>query len=298
MTEQIFVLNEYGEGTIQSRSRFYQQQLENSAPTFLAGMIKTSQLNDESSFLQYGQEELYEFYDYELPPPKPSSWNEYPTREKPDGIYKFGSIEVNLSQNLDQWNRQTYSTLDFIGDLGGLFDGLRYVCMVMIAPFTRFGMQQLLLTTIFKHRPRNYEAELKKVTMTKELLNEHQNNNYLLKMQINDKVKNMVNESLRIKSRNFLTKCQQSRESIRHRRLMRLADKKIKHELDLVRFIRRSRIAMLGLLALLKGRRQVRLVDKLSEHVLASSSSGGDPFESVSSLSDNGKGQFWSQQAA
>ena len=46
------------------------------------------------------------------------------------------------------------------------------------------------------------------------------------------------------------------------------------------------------MLALLKGH-NIRFVDKLSELVLASSSSGGDPFDSVSSLSDNGKTNFW-----
>ena len=46
------------------------------------------------------------------------------------------------------------------------------------------------------------------------------------------------------------------------------------------------------MLALLKGH-NIRFVDKLSELVLASSSSGGDPFDSVSSLSDNGQTKFW-----
>ena len=46
--------------------------------------------------------------------------------------------------------------------------------------------------------------------------------------------------------------------------------------------------------SLLKGH-QSRLVDKLSELVVASSSSGADPFESVSSLSDNGVTKFWTE---
>ena len=39
MTEQVFILNEYGDRTIKRRSRFYQQQLENTAPTYLPGMM-------------------------------------------------------------------------------------------------------------------------------------------------------------------------------------------------------------------------------------------------------------------
>ena len=59
--------------------------------------MKKSVLQDETSYLQYGQDEEYEFYAYELPPPKPSSWDVYPTRENPDGRFKYGSIEVNMS---------------------------------------------------------------------------------------------------------------------------------------------------------------------------------------------------------
>ena len=154
MTEQVFALNQYGENTISHRSRFYQQQMSNETPTYLSGQMKKSSLEDESSFLQYGQEEEYDFYTYELPPPKPSSWNVYPTREKPDGMFKFGSIEINMSQDQITWNRQTYSILDYIGDLGGLLDGLRYACTFIIAPFQSFQLHQLLLTIIFKYRPR------------------------------------------------------------------------------------------------------------------------------------------------
>lgn len=60
-------------------------------------MLSKSTLEDESSYLQYGQEAEYEFYAYELPPPKPSSWNDYPTPENPLGLFKYGSIEINLS---------------------------------------------------------------------------------------------------------------------------------------------------------------------------------------------------------
>ena len=51
MTEQLFVLNEFGERKINHRSRFYEQQLENTAPTYLPGFIKKSQLQDESAYL-------------------------------------------------------------------------------------------------------------------------------------------------------------------------------------------------------------------------------------------------------
>ena len=133
--------------------------------------------------MQYGQEEDFEFYAFELPPPKPSSWNVYPTRENPDGLFKYGSIEVNMSQDLSIWNRQTYSLLDYIGDLGGLLDGLKSLCAIIIAPFSTFSLQSLLLTTIFRYRPHNDEKEQQTIKKSAQALqnNKFVHNSHLLK---------------------------------------------------------------------------------------------------------------------
>ena len=122
------------------------------SPTFLSGMLRKSVLEDEVSFLQYGQEEHYEFFNYELPIPKPSSWATYPTEENPLAFYKFGSVEINLSQDLIIWQRETYSILDLVGDVGGLFDGLRYCFAVIVAPVSSFALQSKLLSSFFKFK--------------------------------------------------------------------------------------------------------------------------------------------------
>lgn len=62
-----------------------------------------------------------------------------------------------MSQDLKTWQRQTYSVLDFIGDLGGLLDGLWYACAVTIAPFSSFTLNEVILTTIFKKNKRQDE---------------------------------------------------------------------------------------------------------------------------------------------
>ena len=111
-------------------------------------------MQDQSGYLQLGSENEFEFYDYELPPPKPSSWNSYPTKENPDGVFKYGSIEINLSQDLTTWHRQTYSILDFIGDMGGLLDGLWYACAAIIMPFQIFTVNELILTSFFRKNKR------------------------------------------------------------------------------------------------------------------------------------------------
>jgi len=71
--------------------------MENTAPTYLAGELKRNYLNDASSYLQYGQSVDKDFYNYKLPPPKPSSWVDFPTEEKPNGFFKYASVEIVMS---------------------------------------------------------------------------------------------------------------------------------------------------------------------------------------------------------
>ena len=46
--------------------------------------------------------------------------------------------------------RQTYSMLDFLGDIGGLFDGLRYIFQIIIAPIVAFNWKAELLSALFR----------------------------------------------------------------------------------------------------------------------------------------------------
>ena len=61
ISEQSFDINGYDEKLVEKRSRFYQQQIDNTAPTFLDGQIKNNTLFDKSSLIQYGQEEVKDF---------------------------------------------------------------------------------------------------------------------------------------------------------------------------------------------------------------------------------------------
>lgn len=54
-----------------------------------------------------------------------------------------------MSLDLMSWSRSTYSILDWLGDLGGLFDMLRYFGTMIAAPLSTFALQTTLLTSIF-----------------------------------------------------------------------------------------------------------------------------------------------------
>ena len=42
------------------------------------------------------------------------------------------------------WNRQTYSLLDYLGDLGGLTDALMFICRAIIGSYSTFSLQVAL----------------------------------------------------------------------------------------------------------------------------------------------------------
>ena len=53
-------------------------------------------------------------------------------------LYKYVSWELNMSSERVNWNRQTYSLLDWLGDLGGLADALYYGLRALVQIFSVF----------------------------------------------------------------------------------------------------------------------------------------------------------------
>ena len=121
-------------------------------PSWLNGKLKTQVLQDEAEIIQYGQETEQTFYSFELPAPLPSAWIYFPTDENQSSRYKFASIEINFSLDVKQWQRQTYSLLDWLGDLGGLFDALLYICRMLISPLSVYTLKQTILSNMFRFK--------------------------------------------------------------------------------------------------------------------------------------------------
>ena len=53
----------------------------------------------------------------------PSNYNKWPTKEV-DSLYNLKSMWLELESKRLVHERSTYSFLDWLGDVGGLFDGL------------------------------------------------------------------------------------------------------------------------------------------------------------------------------
>ena len=56
-------------------------------------------LEDETAFLQLGQTNESIFYGFKLDPTKSSSWNKFPTLEKPDNIMNYARVNIYLHKN-------------------------------------------------------------------------------------------------------------------------------------------------------------------------------------------------------
>lgn len=84
--------------------------------------------------------------------PKISSWNSFPTEEDPSLRYKFTSAEVNFSPDLKTIYRQTYSALDWLGDIGGLTDALMIIIGALTLPVATFALKAKLLSYLFRFR--------------------------------------------------------------------------------------------------------------------------------------------------
>ena len=97
-------------------------------------------------------------------PAAPSSWNKIITPEEPLNKYKFTSIEINASMDQTFITRETYSMLDYLGDLGGLFDAFKILGGILISPVSGFALKSRLLSTIFRtatpsdERKESYES--------------------------------------------------------------------------------------------------------------------------------------------
>jgi len=65
-------------------------------------------------------------------------------------MWKITSATVLLNPDVLSYERQTYSLLDWVGDIGGLYDGLRLLGSFIIAPFAIYSLQVELVSTIFR----------------------------------------------------------------------------------------------------------------------------------------------------
>ena len=75
----------------------------------------------------------------------PSTVNTWPTKAAPS-MYKINSFWIEISSSLTTVERKTYSSLEWLGDVGGLFEGLKIISGFFIAPIASFALRVKLFT--------------------------------------------------------------------------------------------------------------------------------------------------------
>ena len=76
---------------------------------------------------------------------EPSALGTWPTKEN-NNLFKYDGFYFELNQMSKNIERSTYSALDLLGDVGGLFDGLRIITSFLIVPISSLAVRDLLLS--------------------------------------------------------------------------------------------------------------------------------------------------------
>ena len=175
------------------------------------------------------------------------------------------------------WNRQTYSLLDWLGDLGGLLDILLHIGHVMMLPIASFTLRQTLMSNFFRYK------QSTGVASTSE---QEDNSTRFVKT-----VKKELTASQLIPSYGWyrvnLLFCKHS-ENRHYKRILKKSTTSLAKELDLQKFLHRQRVLVTSLLGLLKGR-QSAFVDYFSQLVVRESSD-------MSNTSEDDELDDWSQK--
>ena len=96
-------------------------------------------------------EEEY-FFKFNLKELGPSSWRD-DLQVDPKGKYKFGSVDINMEGFINKINRQTYSSADMLGDIGGFSKAIKLIFEFMIWPFVSFNLASVKLSRLFRQQP-------------------------------------------------------------------------------------------------------------------------------------------------
>ena len=126
------------------------KQFDNARPSWINTIVQSNLLADETGLVQWGVEDEIEYTTVAFDPPAPSSlWN-WPSKTQPDNKYKIVSSYVTLTMDLNVIERQTSSLLEWLGDVGGLFDMLKLLGSYLIGPIGAFALRAELLTSVFR----------------------------------------------------------------------------------------------------------------------------------------------------
>ena len=150
-----FLPSVYGDGTIHKFSTIREVQVDNYIPQWINFRLKMLKLEDQSSYLQYGDPDEIYYYSHDLPIQQPTSWNTFPTQDDPDALYKFASINMFLNHDLQIHFRKTYGFLDWLGDVGGFGGAVFAIAALLNSANSDFALKAKLMSIVARVQPEN-----------------------------------------------------------------------------------------------------------------------------------------------
>lgn len=82
----------------------------------------------------------------------PTSWLSWPSANKTSANYKYVSVEFSLSMDQKNWSISTYRLLDWLSEVGGLFNTLLYVTKVLVGPMAGYTLRSTLVSNLFRYK--------------------------------------------------------------------------------------------------------------------------------------------------
>lgn len=142
----------FEKGRITNESVIANRQFDHRIPNFFHNLVTMQEVEDEIHYFQFGQFDHFELFDMKLDISHPSSWIDFPQR------YKFTGVEILFDFNLEIVNRQTYDSLQLLGDVGGLQQGLSWIGIILVSWYSRLNYQGHLVSKLFTQRNKGYKT--------------------------------------------------------------------------------------------------------------------------------------------
>ena len=187
--------------------------------------------------------------------------------------------------------RQTYSMLEWLGDCGGLFDALRIIGMLIMWPLTSFKLKSELLSNVFRFtksmRMAEKQANQSEIAQT---INKFQSadcdpseapSSFTVDKSLKANMKWDFQNAAKIPAQRYLQTLLGCGQEEKYRRMLKRADSEVAKELDIVKYIQRSRLNSIMMLILLSSHQKL-IADKMSTCLIRESSD----------LSENSKDEF------
>ena len=144
--------SKYGRGLIQKVSKIKKRQFNSVNPTFAMGKISIDLIEDETSIINAGQYLERKYMHYQIQENSLSSWTHYPFQ------YKFMSIEFDLNMDIEYTDRTSYDLLNWMGDVGGVFETLFVACNVLAYFFSIFKIKAIVTNRLYRLSSENQKS--------------------------------------------------------------------------------------------------------------------------------------------